>query len=107
MEIVGALPKRRKCAGLDIPEDLRFRPLDDSLMARKLGSFRFGGVGVYYLGTLKIAIRFEPIFMVSNSVPTNTRFSPRTKTSRQPVPLVILSPLLAFLPCIVISLVAT
>lgn|ERR1019366_7902312 len=104
MQIVGALPERRKCTGSDPRGSPASRRLLDGPEARLVP---FRGSGRHYFGTLKIAIRFEPILMVSNSVPTNTRFSPRTKTSRQPVPLVILSPLLAFLPCIVISLVAT
>jgi hypothetical protein len=105
MEIVGALPKRGSAPVWTSQRISRFAtaPRWPGSSAR----FASGGVRVDYFGTLKIAIRLEPILMVSNSVPTNTRFSPRTKTSRQPVPLVILSPLLAFLPCIVISLVAT
>lgn len=105
MQVIEALHERGQRAVLDIPEDLLFCPLDHSLDGAKVGLFPLRG-GIGYLGTLKIAIRFEPILMVSNSVPTNTSFFPRTLARRQPVPLVILSPLLAFLPCIAISLVA-
>jgi hypothetical protein len=68
---------------------------------------QFLGFGrFFHFGTLKIAMRFEPRLMVSSSVPTNTWLRPITLASRQPVPLVILSPLLAFLPRIAISVFA-
>lgn len=55
---------------------------------------------VIYLGTLKIAIRFLPRLIVSSKVPTKT-FFPFTFTNRQPLPLVIFSPLVAYFPRIV------
>jgi hypothetical protein len=45
-----------------------------------------------HLGTLKIARRLDPIFIVSIKVPTNTRFLPLVVASLQPLPLVMRSP---------------
>ncbi|HEX6157889.1 MAG TPA: hypothetical protein VFZ54_17820, partial [Burkholderiales bacterium] len=56
-----------------------------------------------YLGTLKMAIRFDPKLIVWRSVPLKTRFRPDVAAKRQPFPLVIFSPRGAFLPLIVMS----
>jgi hypothetical protein len=52
---------------------------------RVVSQFDCGG----YFGTLKIAIRFPPILIVSSRVPTKT-FLPFHFTSRQPFPLAVL-----------------
>jgi len=51
-----------------------------------------------YFGTLNTAIRLSPRLIVVRSVPTNTRLSPWVVASRQPFPVVMRSPRLAFLP---------
>jgi len=85
VEIAEALHERWQRAVLDIPEDLPFGPLDDFLGGAKVFRFPLGAVGIDYLGTLKIAMRLDPMLMVSRRVPTNTRLRPRTTASRQPV----------------------
>jgi hypothetical protein len=55
-----------------------------------------------YLGTLKIARRLLPIFIVSSNVATKTRFRPFTVTSLHPFRFVIRSPRRALRPEIVI-----
>lgn len=57
----------------------------------------------YHLGTLKIAMRFEPMLMVLINVPTNTRLRPFVVANLHPCPPVMRSPFLAFAPLIVIS----
>ena len=55
-----------------------------------------------YFGTLKIAKRFLPKFIVYRRVPTKMRFRPLTAANRHRVPLVIRSPRRGFVPVIVI-----
>jgi hypothetical protein len=57
-----------------------------------------------YFGTLKIAMRFDPKFIVASNVPTKT-FLVFALTNRQPLPLVIFSPRFPFLRLIVILVV--
>lgn len=57
---------------------------------------------VPYFGTLKIAKRLLPKFIVWRRVPTKTRLRPLTAANLHRVPLVIRSPLFGFLPFIVI-----
>jgi hypothetical protein len=126
MEIVEALHKRGVRAVFDICHDFQLGPLNGfnyrlfwhQWLLRGIGMdlgdatvclfpLRNGGYvysSLTHFGTLKIAMRLDPILMVSSRVPTNTRFRPLTLASRQPVPLVIFSPLRGFLPLIVISL---
>ena len=57
-----------------------------------------------HLGTLKMASRLLLTFMVASNVPTKTRLRPLTVASLQPLPRVILSPVRAFCPLMLISL---
>jgi len=70
-----------------------------------VGQFEFStALTLAHFGTLKIAMRFEPMLIVVSNVPINARSFPVTAASRHRVPLVILMPFLALLPWIVISL---